>query len=377
MLSEKFIYTGTPAPEQKAIIDEISLLGYRTWLVEMKTGRGKGHIIMQLCNLFQEKMLIACHSRSNMVDTINKFKEFSGYEVWEYHWTKKKIKDITVTTHSSLTAHPEVFAGKFWILVVDECDYNLTRDMIRAISLVDVDGCFWLSWTPTTKELDLQSMELIRWPHLKVEWQDLNGYNLIPEILRLDYTSNAIYSFDWGFSNLKTELIEDNIRVLTQVMWIKKIMDEQANFWLLLLERREQECDKYYELLKDKLDCIIINGKTKLNDDEENLKKLKEKGKGLIIWTIGKIGRGKDIPMIDAVFLFFPNRYQNSTVQAVGRGLRNYPWKNKCLLVDWIDNPILKRQSYDRLRTYKQEYTDEVKITTLPIRPFNDNKTTV
>ena len=77
--------------------------------------------------------------------------------------------------------------------------------------------------------------------------------------------------------------------------------------------------------------------------------------------------------MIDVVFLFFPNRYLNSTVQAVGRGLRKYEGKKGCLLVDWIDNPILKRQSYDRYKTYKKEYTDAVQIKTLSIKPYNEN----
>ena len=371
-LRTPFEYTWTPTAEQKEVIDEINMLSYRTWLIEMKTWRWKWHIILQLANLFQEKVLIACHSRSNMQDTINKFKEFSNYVPWEYHSSKKEIKDITVTTHKSLTQKTDEFAGKFGILIVDECDYNLTDDMLKAIATIDVNWCFGMSWTPTTKELDLESMELVRGPHIKVEWQEDNWYNLIPDILRLDYKSNNVYSFWTSFAELKEALIEDNVRVMTQIAWIKKIMTENWKFGLLLLERKAQECNKYYELLKNDIPSIIINGDTKIADDEEWIEKLKQLWHWLIIWTIGKVGRGKDIPMIDVVFLFFPNRYLNSTVQAVWRWLRNAPWKTRCLLVDWIDDPILKRQSYDRLKTYYKEYTDNCKIRTLSIRPFNE-----
>ena len=371
-LEQKFVYTWTPTDEQKKVIEEIKMFSYRTGLIEMKTGRWKGHIILQLANLFQEKVLIACHSRSNMVDTINKFKEFSNYIPWEYHSQKIEIKDITVTTHKSLTTKTEEFKGKFGILIVDECDYNLTPEMLRAISIIDVNGCFGMSWTPTTKELNLEAMELVWWPHIKVEGQEDNWYNLIPDILRLDYTSNAVYSFWTSFAELKEALIEDNLRIATQIAWIKKIMNENGKFWLLLLERKAQECNKYYNLLKDEIPSIIINGDTKIEDDEKGIEKLKEIGHWLIIGTIGKVGRGKDIPMIDVVFLFFPNRYLNSTVQAVWRGLRNAPGKTRCLLVDWIDNPILKRQSYDRLKTYYKEYTNNCKIRTLSIRPINE-----
>lgn len=372
VLPTKFEYTWTPTQEQKKVIDNIRDNKYRTWLIEMKTWRGKWHIILQLANLFQEKILIACHSRSNMVDTINKFKEFSNYIPWEYHSNKKEIKDITVTTHKSLTLKTEEFAGKFWILIVDECDYNLTEDMLKALATIDVNWCFGMSGTPTTKELDIESMELIRWPHIKVEGQEDNWYNLIPDILRLDYTSNYVYSFWTSFAELKESLIEDDVRLATQIARIKKIMAETWKFWLLLLERKAQECTKYYNLLKDEIPSIIINGDTKIQDDEEWIEKLKKLWHWLIIWTIGKVWRWKDIPMIDVVFLFFPNRYQNSTVQAVWRGLRTAPDKTRCLLVDWIDNPILKRQSYDRLKTYHKEYTDNCKIRTLSIRPINE-----
>ena len=368
-LNRPFVYQWTPTDEQRKVINEIKMMDYRTGLIEMKTGRWKGHIILQLANVFQEKILIACHSRSNMVDTINKFKEFSNYVPGEYHSTKKEIKDITITTHKSLTTKTQEFAGKFGILIVDECDYNLTPEMLKAISVVDVNWCFGMSWTPTTKELDLESMELVRGPHIKVEGQEDNWYNLIPDILRLDYKSNTTYSFWNSFSDLKEALIEDNVRINTQIARIKKIMNENGKFWLLLLERKAQECNKYYNLLKDEIPSIIINGDTKIEDDENGIEMLKKLGHWLIIGTIGKVWRWKDIPMIDVVFLFFPNRYLNSTVQAVGRGLRNAPGKTRCLLVDWIDNPILKRQSYDRLKTYYKEYTTNCKIRTLSIRP--------
>ena len=86
-----------------------------------------------------------------------------------------------------------------------------------------------------------------------------------------------MYSFGTSFSDLKNELIEDNVRVMTQIHWIEKIMKERGKVGLLLLERREQECEKYYELLKDRMHCIVINGKTKIEDDEAGIAELKEK----------------------------------------------------------------------------------------------------
>ena len=73
---------------------------------------------------------------------------------------------------------------------------------------------------------------------------------------------------------------------MTQIARIKKIMSENGNFGLLLLERKSQECNKYYNLLKDEIPSIIINGDTKIQDDEKGIEELKKLGHGLIIGTI-------------------------------------------------------------------------------------------
>lgn len=362
IVSEKIEYSWSPTKEQASVLSEISLRGIRTWIIEMKTGRGKWHIIMQLCWMFQETALIVVHNLTTLQDMVGKFKEFTNIVPWVYSSKKKDIKEITITTHQSFRKKYAEFAGKFWLLIIDECDYNFTQDMLKAICLSDADALFWLSGTPSRKELDSDDMQLVFWSTLKVDTQDNNWYNIIPDIHRILYMTDRFFSFK-DRHDLKSQMVMSKERTDMQVSFlINYITTGKTAYWLLLVDRKEQECDMYYEkLTANGINCCIINWDTKAKDDEDNIERMRNTW-GIIIGTVGKVWRWKDIPFLDTVFLFFPNKFESSTIQAVGRWLRSYPWKTWCTLVDWCDLPILRAQASQRLLTYKSEYWENVNI---------------
>ena len=369
-LWEKIIYNGEPTEEQRQVITHIDLRWDRTGLIEMKTGRWKSHVIMWITTLYQEPTLIVVHNLTTLQDMVQKFKEYTNYVPGVYSSKKKDIKEITITTHASFSKKVEEFEGKFWVVIIDECDYNFTTSMLNAICKCDCDALFWLSWTPQRKELDKNDMQLVFGDLIKIKTQDSNWYNIIPDIQRILYTTDRFFSFR-DRHDLKNKLIADIWRIQTQIgSLIQYVNSEQTKWGLLLVERKEQECDMYYKELKDRwIHCCIVNGDTKAEDDEKNISDIYSRG-WIIIWTVGKMWRGKDIPFLDTIFLFFPNKFESSTVQAVGRGLRSFPGKRGCLLVDWCDMPILKNQAYERLQTYKNEYTEDVKVTDIKILDY-------
>lgn len=363
-LSEKISYKTTTDPkvleaikdlvyEQEDILADIWINNMRTGLIEMKTWRGKGNLIIKLCEHFQEKTLILVHNIKTLEEMKEKFEKFSDYSPWVYYSKKKKLKEITITTHKSFVLSHAEFKGKFSIIIYDEADVNLSDKMIRSLILADVEGLFWLTWTPYRQELSTQDLTLIFWPHLRVSGQENNGYNIIPKIYRLKYTSDDFFSFE-NFHDLKEQLINNKKRLDSQIKFIKKAYPK---IWAaLLLVDRIVECSTYCNALKEAwIPTCIVNGKTNTTEDNKNIKDMVDK-KWIIVATSGKMSRWVDIPAIDSVFLFYPNRYQWSTVQAVWRSLRTFPWKDKVRLFDRCDLPILRWQADHRLATYKKEY---------------------
>lgn len=342
--------------EQEYITDELK--DKRCWLIEMKTWAGKSLTIAKLIQNLWLKTLIATHSITCLKDMKKTINRALWVEAWEYSAKKKDIRDITVTTHKSL-------CDKFWdmsklfdVVIIDECDRNLTDKMFAALNQIDVNYIYWFTWTPRTKELSLASMQMIFWPHIKYNESWNNWYQLLPDIRTFKYRNWLDYPYT-DRHELKEMLINDWIRFRIQCWTIYNAFQNwYLKYWLLLVERKADECEWYYKFFKDNTDLpvIMINWDTKVEDDQEWIKMLKEKWKWLIVWTVWKVWRWADIPMIDWVFLFFPNRFESSTIQAVWRWLRKYEWKNKCILFDWCDDPVLRSQLNERKRTYKKEY---------------------
>lgn len=371
LLTDKLVYNSSSPikqgmedmiAEQESILTRIEFEGLRTGLINMKTARWKWNTLIKLISMYQEKTLILVHNIKTLNELKKKFEDFSNIVPWVYYSKKKDIKDITITTHKSFSLSPEIFAGKFGILIMDEADTNLSAPMMKAIMISDVDWLFWFTGTPYRQELDTDDMTLIFWPLLKVEWQANNWYNMLPKIIRYEAASD-ICSYE-HFHELYEQLMWDTKRTSTQVDLIEHSM-KSRKLWLVLVERKV-ECEKYHWLLKAKwINSCIVNWDTKELEDEENINNI-IKSWGVIVATSDKMSRWVDIPAIDTIFIFYPNKFQGNIVQAVWRWLRVYEWKEDVVVYDWVDCPILKHQWRERLRSYRKEYGEiEIKSFTI------------
>lgn len=356
-LTNEFVYKasreGVPEDiinEQEHIMLQIWLGDVRTGLIEMKTARGKWNLLLQIIANFQEKTLILVHNQKTLQDMKWKFAKFTNYEPWEWWSKKKKEKEIMITTHASFKKKFRDWKWQFGIIIYDEADVNLKDTMIEALAEVDCEGLFWLTGTPSRQDLDIDDLQLVYWPLIRLEWQVRNWYNMLPNITQLKYQWTISSRND--FHDLRTMLIEDEKRIEAQVKFISETQDR----WLsLILVSWKIECTIYKKML-DKLNIpnVIINSDTRLEDDEKNITDMIARW-GIIIGTSWKIGRGVDIPAVQSIFLFYPVAFKGNVVQAVWRALRFYPWKDKVYLYDWCDSQI-SGQWYKRRQAYVKEY---------------------
>ena len=353
-LDEKIEYTWTFSEEQDKVLDIIMWDNRRTALVDLKTWRGKSHIIMWLLDMLQEKTLILCHNKKTVKEMYDKIYEFCGYESWVYYSDKKNIKEITITTHKSFTQKFDMFQEQgFSLLIYDECHLNLSETMRACLFKFKASWLFAFSWTPETQNIGRDDMQIIFGDIIKWEKKN-NWYNMIPEITFIEYTNNENFCFE-SWHDLREQLMYNNKRMNSQLKFIK---ENDFNYWLLLTERR-YEAEKYYEYLKENVDfwVILMHWDTKQKEDEENLQYMRDNYDNfLIIGTAWKLSVWVDIPEIDTVFLFFPCQFKWAVIQACWRCLRNHESKIKTRIYDWVDKPILLGQKYKRQTAYKEEY---------------------
>ncbi len=96
------------------------------------------------------------------------------------------------------------------------------------------------------------------------------------------------------------------------------------------------------DLYRDALiDCGIaaasVNGETPTAQREQAIADLKARRIRAIV-NCGVFTEGTDIPIVDCVVMGRPTKSRALYQQMAGRGLRNYPGKQNCLILDLVDN---------------------------------------
>lgn len=360
-------YNWNPSEEQFDILKKILVLKndyyYYCWLIVAKTWSWKSHIISQLIWIYKIPTLVSVHNIKTLWEMKKKLEETLSWKIkiWVYYWEKKEMWDIIITTHTSLSKEKWVLTIKWekfkpWMLLYDEADRNISSKMIEAFCNSWVTIMYWLTWTPQSKILKEDWMNLIFWKTIQ---SNLWWYKVTPVVKYIRYKTNKEYLFT-NYHEMRGCLIDDEDRTKEQIKYIKHVM-KYRQCWLLLSDRRT-EVERYYEELKDNwFEVILIHWDTKEQDDVRLINEtVYSWKKTLIIWTSWKMSRWVDIPNIDTVFLFYPNKFESATIQAVWRWLRKFEWKENTLLIDWCDYPIMKNQMYSRFKTYRKEYGIEI-----------------
>ncbi len=321
------------------------------WLIEAPTGSWKSAIVMWITSHFKTSTLIVCPTKKLVKEMVDKFKEFTNYVPWTYYSDGKNIKDITITTHTSFAEDIKTKWNLKWfaVVMVDEADDKLSLKMIHSLAKCDCDILIGMSGTPDRQELDINDMQLIFWPYVRVgEYQ-----------MRPDWVTHYVYkrsekevmSVDYSHRHKVRESILWNKIRYDKVIW--KIKEIKSNSFLtLLLVDRVEEIDRY---AIDFPEALVITWSTKVKDDEIGISKLLDTW-WLIIWSIKKMYRWIDIPPIDNVIIASPIKFENTVIQAVGRALRKYEWKTR-VDISIINDDILKNQRYEQSKSILKEYS--------------------
>jgi len=341
-------YSGDLRPYQIEWLMHIS--DYDGWLIEAGTWSWKSHIIMSIAELYKKKTLIICPTKKLVKEMVEKFKEFTNYEPWTYYSDGKKIKDITVTTHMSFVKDTlgKKELGLYDVIIIDECDDRLSEKMIHSICYSNCNILVWLSGTPDRQELNLDDMQLIFWPHIKIgEYQvlpdEITHYmykRSADEAATIDYTNRHEQRESIMWNNIRYKVVSDKIEEISK--W---------SFLTLLLLDRISEIEKYQERFPE---ALVITGKTKVKDDEVWIDAIRKKW-WIIIWSIKKMYRWVDIPEVDNVIIASPIRFENNVIQSIWRALRPSPNKTK-VSINIINDNVLQSQKRAQTKTCKDEY---------------------
>lgn len=367
-LTTKYKYNGTLTEEQEGImakvIKRIRDAEYTSGIINMKTGRGKTHIMSEIASRLPGRVLVLCHNENNCISTRGHFIKFYGLkeqDIGQVYSGQKKITDLTIATHKSFWMHPEYFLD-FNVVLYDECHLNISEIMIRALcKMQKCTALYGFSWTPYRDNLNKSDLERMFGKEITVQGytKPEERYNILPTLYKEEYISPR---YDYiSYDELRACAMNDEKRTKRQMEILVKYMVEQKRGCWLVFTDRIAESETYKKILDKNpaYSVVLSHWGVSTAQTNEDLIQAKLSGKPIIlIWTIKKMGCGIDIPFIDAVFFFSPTKFNGTTIQAVGRWLRLHESKKDVVLVDFHDNDkwILHRQHLHRLKVYKSEY---------------------
>ncbi|KAG5437609.1 hypothetical protein PCANB_000646 [Pneumocystis canis] len=142
------------------------------------------------------------------------------------------------------------------------------------------------------------------------------------------------------FENLKKESFSNikNIRPTNDVCvrtWIKKAQSRKST--LVFCASISQCLDMENTFRSYGIDARIITSKTSKLERQKLIENFQKQEYPVLV-NCGILTEGTDIPNIDCILLARPTKSHNLFVQMIGRGMRLFPGKTNCHIIDMVGN---------------------------------------
>lgn len=348
-----------PRDYQEEAID-LMLSNYRG-VVNFATGLGKTLVATHLVQRYKKKTLIVCPSDSVAKQFYEIFvSSFGKNKVGFYGGGKKKISDVTIGIAASVTRAIDEFKNAdLGLVIFDEVHHApATTFFDIASGLAGVGKIFGLTATDFRsdgKDIMINGgcgKVLIR---RDIKWGTDNGwlakpYFIVREINTQgrDFKDDKLKSYKEHVLNnqlMKDRILSDASTMIKAGKSVLILVDEVAH---------GQELSKQLNIPF----ATGVDKKSQQYVDELNAGKIAG-----LVGTDSKVGEGTDTKRVDVLILANFVASKGPVIQAIGRGLRKYGTKEKCLVLDYIPlgSTMLTRHGNNRVEFYR-DITTDVKV---------------
>jgi superfamily II DNA or RNA helicase len=381
MFNEKQYIPQELRPYQREAVDAVKQSwerGFQSSLVAMATGGGKTTVISQLLaeefDPGKHRALILAHTEeiiSQLYQRVeNQFAgKLGGYFISGRGSLAPGLGVVMNTRNDSnarmlIATRQSLHAKRLKavlehdpidFLVIDECHHSFAAnsygDIISAIRKQN-PAVRILGTTATPKRTDRKALGTL-WDHIAYEWlidEGINSGYLVP-LIRLSVSTRV------DASQIKTSHGDYNQKGLISVLetsnWLSLCMAAYERYavpynrpTLAFMPSVEMSKDFVAELVKRGIAARHLDGETPRETRRAMLRDYAESRIHLIS-NFGVVTEGYDSPATGIIFLARPTRSEILFSQIIGRGLRPYPGKENCVLIDMtvLDTKPLKRGS--------------------------------
>lgn len=330
-------------------------------VIVLPTGSGKSLVIAELARISNGRVLVLAHVKELVEQNYNKFLSY-GLEAGIYSAglsRKDSSSKVIFGSIQSVVNATEDFFTDFSLVIIDEChriSTNKDSQYRRVFDSIKKNNSKvkFLGLTATPYRLDLgwiynyHYSGLLRsesekfFKHciyeLSLSFMVKNEY-LTPPVL-ID-SPVACYDFSqinpksdnglYSLTEIKT-VLKDQKRVTPGI--IKNILDQSKDRnGVMIFTSSVKHAEEILELLPKGISAIVT-GSTDLNTRDQIINDFKSMQLKYLV-NVSVLTTGFDAPHVDLIAILRPTESVGLYQQIVGRGLRLYPNKVDCLILDY------------------------------------------
>lgn len=342
-----------------------SLIERPVWLLNAGTGVGKSYMLLYLAAYLQRKTLIIVNSTITLKEMIEKCQEFIGVTPIVVGGTKKIKPTTDQITIALIHSAGKLNLYEYGCILADECDLYVSTP-IRQKLWFECSPDYLYGFSATLK-VNMQEDRLINLFFWHAE-TSIKEVNLTPTIKMVPtrYQYPGVLDSDGEFSKMQTDISENTARNELIVNKIYDTLPKTETKKGLLLTKRTEQAHTFVRMLKEKgIEAYTIIWDTPEEERKEIIARtISSPSTCIIVGSAQILGRWFDCPILQAVYIQAPNKFEEALQQVVWRVLRTHKDKTYALVYDFFDGyeTPLRRQAEHRRRTYKKKYWVEVKM---------------
>lgn len=357
--------------------------------VEMPTGSGKTYTFLTYAQRYHKNILIIVPSRQLLTQVyLESLKFFHKSEISKrgcnYFDDEKKVHICVINSVNK--DYLEILAClKFDLIIIDEAHHAQSMMYTRLIKMTqkyaNYEHTKILGVTATPDRLDRKLLSNILGAccfKLTIEYMiknkflsDIEGYRLKTQVDIYEVDShNGDFSLNKIYNKLCTSF--RNNLILNAVK--EYLLERKSIIFCINISHSKQLC----KLLNDNnIPSLHIDGKMSQEQRESILKEFKD-GQVKCIVNCQVLTEGFDAPWVNGILLARPTKSPSLFKQMIGRGLRLFPGKENCKIIDMVDghnnlssfNSIFEAEDYKEMDFFKntrqlQDHIKEQELLTL------------
>lgn len=332
-------------------------------VIVLPTGAGKSLVIAELARLARKKIMVLTHVKELVEQNHSKYESYglAGGIFSAGLNRKEREHQVTFASVQSVAANLDEFNDQYSLIIVDEC-HRVNEDTesqygkifshlkkhnpkLKVLGLTATPYRLGMGWIYQFHYRGFARSESKKPFHtciyeLPLSYMIRNGFLTEPQledatITQYDFSALPQNSFGEYSENDLNQLLKKHQRV-TRAITEQVIERAAQRKGVMLFAATVDHAREIFSYLPTG-EAALITGDTKIAERDDLIDCFKAQQLKYLV-NVSVLTTGFDAPHVDLIAILRPTQSVSLYQQIVGRGLRLFPGKENCMVIDYAGN---------------------------------------